>query len=138
MDGLKKINDTQGHREGSEAIKRISEILRETFRESDIVARLGGNEFAVLARDIDRKEAELMESRLQERLRESNLGHSHGYELSLSVGLLCVQPERRATVEELLAQTDQLMYESKRLKLVSPVRDNSMKGSTNSFRCDVA
>jgi diguanylate cyclase (GGDEF)-like protein len=54
MDGLKQINDTFGHEEGSLAILRLAEILKETFRESDIVARLGGDEFAVLVADVTR------------------------------------------------------------------------------------
>jgi diguanylate cyclase (GGDEF)-like protein/PAS domain S-box-containing protein len=49
MNEMKKINDTFGHAKGDEAIKALAEILKNTFRESDIIARIGGDEFAILA-----------------------------------------------------------------------------------------
>jgi len=116
LDGLKQINDTHGHAEGSQAIVRTAEILRQTFRESDIVARLGGDEFTILAKDTSCETAEHITTRLQENLRNHNAGRRQTYELSLSLGVLRVAPDVNATVEELMAQADQLMYEQKRSK----------------------
>lgn len=116
MDGLKKINDTLGHAEGSRAIVRTAQILRQTFRESDIVARLGGDEFTMLAKDVPGGTLEAITTRLQENLSNYNAGRQHSYELSLSIGVLRVMPDSSATVEELLARADQLMYEQKRAK----------------------
>lgn len=121
MDGLKQINDIQGHQEGSRAIKRISEILQETFRDSDLIARLGGDEFAVLTKDVSRDDAESINARLAESLRSHNVQGRHSYELSLSLGIMCVEPDTTATVEELIAQADQLMYQNKHRKKQSRI-----------------
>jgi two-component system cell cycle response regulator len=53
LDGLKRVNDTQGHQAGDDLIRRAAILLRATFRESDIVARIGGDEFAVVANETD-------------------------------------------------------------------------------------
>jgi diguanylate cyclase (GGDEF)-like protein len=116
LDGLKQINDTHGHAEGSQAIVRTAEILRQTFRESDIVARLGGDEFTILAKDTSCETAERITTRLQEILQNHNAGRRRTYELSLSLGVLRVTPDVNATVEELMGQADRLMYEQKRSK----------------------
>jgi predicted signal transduction protein with EAL and GGDEF domain len=49
VDGLKQINDSLGHSQGDSALRRTAEVLRKTFRNSDVIARMGGDEFAVLA-----------------------------------------------------------------------------------------
>jgi diguanylate cyclase (GGDEF)-like protein len=117
MDGLKQINDTFGHEEGSIAITRLAEILKETFREVDIVARLGGDEFAVLVADASGGNKESIISRLQENLRNHNTRSPSGYQLSLSFGVVCVDLDTTtATVDELIVQADQQMYEHKRGK----------------------
>lgn len=121
VDGLKQINDTFGHQEGSQAIQRIAGILKATFRESDLVARLGGDEFAILAKDVSRDDAEFINAHLEESLRNYNAQGRHSYELSLSLGIMCVEPDTVATVEELIAHADQLMYENKRGKKQSRV-----------------
>jgi diguanylate cyclase (GGDEF)-like protein/PAS domain S-box-containing protein len=114
VDGLKQINDTYGHQEGSQAIQRIAGILKQTFRESDLVARLGGDEFAILAKDVSRDDTEI--NRLKENLRNNNAQGGNSYELSLSLGIMRVEPDPTTTVEELIAHADQLMYENKRSK----------------------
>lgn len=118
MDGLKQINDTFGHEEGSFAILRLAEILKKTFRDSDIVARLGGDEFAMLVTDVTGTSKKSISARLQENLRNHNTRSISGYELSLSFGIVCVDLDTTtATVDELVAQADRQMYEHKRSKL---------------------
>jgi two-component system cell cycle response regulator len=125
MDGLKQINDTLGHDEGSQAIKKVGEILKETFREADIVARLGGDEFAVLVTDVDRNERESIRTRLQEILRNHNERGISPYLLSLSLGIVCVDLDTiTATVDELIAQADQKMYDQKREKQQGQIAGN--------------
>src|SRR6267378_2718552 len=65
LDGLKEINDTLGHSEGSLAIAKTAEVLRQTFRNSDIVSRLGGDEFAILAQNVPHHEVETVTARLE-------------------------------------------------------------------------
>lgn len=118
MDGLKQINDTFGHNEGSQAISRTADILRQTFRESDIIARLGGDEFVILA--VDAADGmNKISSRLYKNLQKYNEQAGHGYALSLSLGSVSVNTN--STLEELVAGADEAMYQHKRNKRQSPV-----------------
>ncbi|HXT48738.1 MAG TPA: diguanylate cyclase, partial [Gemmatimonadaceae bacterium] len=72
LDGLKEINDTLGHREGDLALIETADLLRETFRESDIIARIGGDEFVVLALETVGLAQEHWVTRLQENLTRRN------------------------------------------------------------------
>ena len=128
MDGLKNINDTYGHTEGSNAICRMADILSETFRDSDIVARLGGDEFAILAADVPPLGINAITDRLRENLRRYNEANKLGYELSLSIGSISVEPGTPSTVEELIDAADLAMYENKRSKSVSRLARDQMSG----------
>ena len=114
FNGLKQINDTLGHLEGDRALIETADVLRETFRESDILARIGGDEFVVLAIETDRVGPEILVTRLQENLEAHNAGEGRRYKLSLSVGLARYDSERSCSIDELLAQADRAMYEQKR------------------------
>lgn len=116
MDGLKMINDTYGHQEGSDAIRHIAKILKESFRESDIVARIGGDEFTVFVADTTDCNIKVPLARLQENLRRFNAQNAHNYQLSLSVGSVCIQPKDDSSIEELLIKADESMYENKKQK----------------------
>jgi diguanylate cyclase (GGDEF)-like protein/PAS domain S-box-containing protein len=116
LDGLKKINDTYGHKEGDRALRRVAEVLKKSFRESDIIARLAGDEFTILALDDYDAKARAAALRLEERLKESNESEDAGYTLSLSFGEVHFDPESTATLEELLARADEVMYEQKQSK----------------------
>jgi len=114
MDGLKHINDTFGHAEGSLAIVKTAQLLRQTFRESDIIGRLGGDEFAILAQEITPNALESMLRRLRENLRVYNIEENHSYPLSLSIGATHIAPHVYMGIEELIARADEAMYEQKR------------------------
>jgi diguanylate cyclase (GGDEF)-like protein len=116
LDGLKKINDRLGHDVGSQAIVQTAEVLKGTFRESDIIARLGGDEFVVLAVGNVADSGTVMQARLQDNLRGYNVREKLPYRLSLSIGIVRVDTERAASIEEVLKQADQAMYEDKRSK----------------------
>ena len=113
LDRFKPINDTFGHAAGSTAIVAISRILRETFRESDIIARLSGDEFAVLAPGVAREDVKSVLGRLEEALDSYN-HKSRAYCLSLSVGTHFVPFDNTAPLDELVARADAAMYEQKR------------------------
>jgi len=116
MDGLKQINDTYGHEEGSRALARMGEILRATFRASDIIARLGGDEFTVLATDIAPAHVETVTARLQANIAADNARSETLYNLSLSYGTVCFDPRNSAALEALMVCADRAMYEHKRAR----------------------
>ena len=114
FDSLKQINDALGHSEGDRALSETADVLRETFRKSDIIARIGGDEFVVLAIETNGTPAEIIATRLQENLEAHNAREGRRYKLSLSVGLARYDPARPCSIDELLAQADRAMYEQKR------------------------
>jgi len=116
LDGLKRINDTYGHEEGDRAIAEAAAALRETFRSSDIIARIGGDEFAILAIDTEGPLPEFLLERLQRRLDRPDQGESRKYALSFSVGCADYDPERPLSLNELMARADRLMYAQKEAK----------------------
>ena len=116
LDGMKWINDTLGHHKGDQALKETANILKKTFRQSDIIARIGGDEFAVLATGTSKASAEALTIRLQENLKAHNAKGNRGYKLSLSMGIAPYDPEYPCSIEELMARADALMYEDKRDK----------------------
>jgi diguanylate cyclase (GGDEF)-like protein/PAS domain S-box-containing protein len=115
VDDLKEINDKWGHREGDMALIHAAGILRGTFRESDIIARIGGDEFVVFAMETAKTGPEKLEDRLQSIMNTHN-ARNQRYKLSLSAGIAYCAPECLHSVDELLIQGDQLMYERKKSK----------------------
>ncbi len=118
MDDLKKINDASGHKMGDRALAEVAFILKKSFREADIIGRLGGDEFSVLAMESTKMDVEILIQRLQEKLTLFNSRSSAeaGFSLSVSIGVCVREPEEPATVEEMLSRADHLMYEQKRSK----------------------
>ncbi len=113
VDGLKLINDTHGHDAGDAALVEIAKILKESVRNSDITARLGGDEFVVLVLDASAPCSEQLKARLEEKLRLRLAGSASPFTLSLSVGMVCCDPQILESIEELLAKADQAMYARK-------------------------
>lgn len=116
LDGLKVINDSLGHHEGDRALVKAAEIFRETFRSSDIIARIGGDEFVVLAAIGPEESAEFLTNRLQEKFKAASAQWNHTYDLSVSVGLAHFDDDEGHSIEELMALADSAMYENKRHK----------------------
>ena len=114
LDKMKQINDTLGHQEGDKALIEIAAIFKEVFRESDIIGRMGGDEFAILAIDTSDETREVLMHRLCNILDNYNRSEGKSYQLSLSIGIAHYNPETPSTLDELMAQADTLMYEEKR------------------------
>ena len=116
LDGLKGINDSFGHTEGDRALVKAAELLKETFRSSDVLGRLGGDEFTILAAvDPDGGREKLL-ARLQEKFDNYNALRVSPYNLSISVGVAQLDPEANESMEDLMAAADVAMYENKRTK----------------------
>lgn len=113
VDGLKEINDVFGHTEGDAALKCTAEALETTFRDSDVIARFGGDEFAVLAIEATGQSEAVIRERLTEYL---NSGRRQGfdYKFSVSLGTARFDPWNPTSLRELIAEADQAMYEQKR------------------------
>ncbi|MCX6036017.1 MAG: sensor domain-containing diguanylate cyclase, partial [Chloroflexi bacterium] len=116
VDDLKVINDTHGHAQGDLALKEVSAILKETFREADIPARIGGDEFVVLAVDASMESAELLTNRIQANLERRNQKGDRAYQMNLSMGIARYEPEVPCTLSELIARADGLMYQQKQAR----------------------
>lgn len=125
MDDLKWINDHRGHNEGDRALIALASILKSTFRESDIIARIGGDEFAVLLESTDEND-EILSARLYENIRDYNAKVPQDYKLSVSVGVVQFDPEYPISIDQLLSKADALMFVQKRKR-----RKKSISGVRN-------
>ncbi len=119
FDGLKNINDTKGHLIGDEALKKLGEILEKTFRKSDIIARIGGDEFVVLASEVKGEKAEVLVSRLREKIQKHNRETDQLHKISISVGAVRYDGKSPATIDKLLTMADKKMYQEKKKKFRS-------------------
>jgi len=105
IDNLELINDTFGHREGDWAILDFSNILKKTFREIDIIARLETNKFTILVRDTDLKIKEVLFSRLEKNLEKFN-SEERKYRLSVNSELILIEPDSNINIEDILQKSN--------------------------------
>jgi len=116
LDGMKWINDKMGHKEGDNALIEVATVLKDAFRSSDIIARMGGDEFAVLAIDTSKLNPEILTTRLHNQLEVLNNKENRKFRISVSVGCAYYDPEKPSSIDELMAHADKLMYEQKKKK----------------------
>jgi diguanylate cyclase (GGDEF)-like protein/PAS domain S-box-containing protein len=114
LDGLKEINDTHGHTEGDRALVETARLLKSTYRTSDVVSRIGGDEFAVIPVGTAADAVPIIIARFQRNLDAFNAEARLPYRLSVSDGVILYEPLRATPLEQLLAQADAMMYEQKR------------------------
>jgi diguanylate cyclase (GGDEF)-like protein/PAS domain S-box-containing protein len=117
LDNLKKINDAYGHHEGDVALSWAAAIIKECFRDSDIIARIGGDEFVVLPIGFSENHLEKVIERFLKKVENYNENIKRDYKLSLSTGTAYYDPSNPCSIDELLMQADKSMYENKRSKL---------------------
>lgn len=116
LDGLKRVNDVHGHEIGSEMIKAFAGILNTTFRKSDIVGRVGGDEFAVITiRDGDMW-LEGAYARLNQLANAHNTTNGQIYRLSFSIGHAELSLGKSETLEDIITRADTMMYADKAKK----------------------
>src|SRR4030095_7508685 len=125
LDGLKQINDTLGHKEGDRALIKTAEILKATFRSSDVIGRLGGDEFTVLAAVESEEGVERAIARLEDEIGNHNTLSTAPYRLSISVGYAFLAADQKRSVEDLMAQADKDMYENKRKRKANVLQSES-------------
>ena len=115
MDGLKKINDTWGHKVGDIAIQAEAKVLKEAFRESDVVGRLSGDEFAVVSTGLSKDHVPEIKKRIEQLNKQQSKKHVLPLTLSISLGYAEFTPEI-FDLEELLSKADQVLYKEKEIK----------------------
>jgi diguanylate cyclase (GGDEF)-like protein len=112
VDRMKSINDTFGHNAGDIALSRCAEALEATFRESDIVARIGGDEFVVFA-ETDAPSTSIVTTRLKEELDQRATDSGLRFAVSLTIGSAHSEPPHALSLDDLVLQADANMYEHK-------------------------
>jgi diguanylate cyclase (GGDEF)-like protein/PAS domain S-box-containing protein len=125
LDGLKRINDSFGHKEGDRALVKTAELLKETFRSADVLGRLGGDEFTALAAVEPDGGVEKLIARLEQRFEKYNALKLVPYKLSISIGVAQLDSDATQSMEDLMALADVAMYENKRAKRVNVHLPNS-------------
>lgn len=108
LDGLKQINDRQGHLEGDRYLQKFSEFVKERLMPNNVFARYGGDEFLLLMPDSSLEEAEGRLSKLQSEASE--------HRLPFSYGAVCVPSESSRSAQEWVAEADRNMYENKKCR----------------------
>ncbi|MFN3329637.1 MAG: GGDEF domain-containing protein, partial [Pyrinomonadaceae bacterium] len=111
LNDLKKINDTEGHEAGDKLIIKAAECLKSNLRSTDIIARIGGDEFAVLVIEVEEREAKVVFERLLSKFNEQNI--------NVAIGMAKHEPTRPLT--ETIKEADKAMYLMKsRNRQISP------------------
>lgn len=114
INGLKSVNDNFGHDKGDELIKETSEMLKLSVRESDIVSRMGGDEFLIIFPDCDIEGAKKVIRRLTEKMKTYNEVSRKCYRVSVSFGFSEFLFSDEKTVEDMLVEADNKMYAMKK------------------------
>lgn len=114
IDNLKFINDNFGHKEGDEIIKKTVSIINNTLRETDEMARMGGDEFLVIFPDTSVNNAKVVMKRVLEKIDGFNRKRSKPYELSISFGFAQYDHSYRLNADKLIEAADTEMYRMKR------------------------
>jgi diguanylate cyclase (GGDEF)-like protein/PAS domain S-box-containing protein len=116
IDCLKEVNDAHGHAVGDLLLQGVASILRNTLRESDVIGRIGGDEFAVLAMRSKGLGERALLARIDEGVQAYRLKKFGNLRLSVSMGLVRVDPQKYQQLDDFLAHADFLMYQQKRSK----------------------
>jgi len=113
IDEFKQINDSLGHAEGDRALCVFADNMKGISRDSDVFARMSGDEFVILFADADKQTVEQIISRFQSGLDELSQKENLDYQVHFSHGIIEFDPDQHNTVAELLDAGDELMYAQK-------------------------
>jgi diguanylate cyclase (GGDEF)-like protein len=117
IDYFKRYNDHYGHLAGDETLRRVAQTIASMARRStDVSARLGGEEFAVLLSDTSQEPARLFAERLQRAIHKLQIEHVDseiGGHVTISIGIATLIPDHETQVDELLGSADRALYQAK-------------------------
>lgn len=114
IDHFKNVNDTYGHLAGDNVLKQLSQLMKEALREYDMIARIGGEEFAVLLPETNLAEAIVIAERLRQAVMESKftVQQSHSIKMTVSIGIASTS-DLSHDFEILLHEADKRLYQAK-------------------------
>jgi diguanylate cyclase (GGDEF)-like protein len=113
LNNFKAINDTVGHSVGDEALRQFAKLLRSSFRDSDVIARVGGDEFVVLMSGTTGNDSKFPMTRFNDKVASFNRNHQAVYALNYCVGVVCCTPLDNVDHDELLDLADKALYLNK-------------------------
>ena len=125
MNNLKVINDQFGHEEGDFSLKTLANILKDTFGDSGIVGRFGGDEFTAFTFTDDKDAAKKIRARIAEITKEENEKNGKPYYISMSVGACVFNCSDQVDLQDLMDKADVDLYLEKKHK-----RNNVLKQET--------
>ncbi len=114
LDNFKDVNDAFGHAEGDRALQAFGNLLKSTFRQSDVLGRIGGDEFALLFSRCAIAECTVNLHRLTQAVSEFNASNAMQYHIEMSAGMVEFDPKRHTNIDDMLNDADALMYKQKR------------------------
>lgn len=117
IDDFKNINDTFGHGEGDQVLKKVVKLLKSALREIDIICRIGGDEFLLIFPESSPKDLSVINERFNKDLIKLNQTIKKSYKIGFSIGVSCYDPDNPQSMDELIRIADNRMYEEKKKKL---------------------
>ena len=121
IDKLRQLNDNFGQSAGDMALIDVANIIKMTFRKSDILSRIGGDEFVILALETSWAVSEILALRVQENLQNHNAKAGRPYRISLSIGFAYYSPESPCSLEELIEKAGKYMHEGQEGKQIKDI-----------------
>ena len=118
IDGLKIVNDTLGHKAGDDLLISAAKIIAECFRQVDIIARIGGDEFCIILPGVDRKAALAKKNKISKSVGEYNRNNP-SIPLNMSVGVATFRDLQEETIYDIYQRADENMYEYKLIQVGS-------------------
>lgn len=118
IDGLKKVNDTLGHKKGDSLIREVAEILRRNLREDQLLMRYGGDEFVIFGRTDSREDTEKQIEGIQKSFCRINESGGRDYSVEVSIGFSVYAAEEIEELSDLIEQADGKMYAEKKKRKV--------------------
>lgn len=112
MDGLKRVNDNQGHQSGDLLVKQTAEVIKESVRQEDVAARIGGDEFGILLPEIDQENCLKVCSRIKSNIKKRNQKGDLPAPLSISLGY-ALNEDSSDDLMEIFERADRRMYNNK-------------------------
>jgi diguanylate cyclase (GGDEF)-like protein len=123
---FKKVNDSFGHFHGDYILQEVAHRMKSVVRESDTLARFGGDEFAVVLLDNNQEQAEMISMKIADVLDTPFMIEGHSLKVGISIGI-AMYPEHSTDPDTLVHQADEAMYEAKRNDIVYTVFNSSIK-----------